>query len=227
MSINIWQLNEVFTLRVYKRLVSRPDILWANTYELFAVEARSDGEEAGRQAAFTMAVWESQFHRSDVVFDRAVFSTHVPDGTPYNPSNFASFGLGSIVGQRSANEEPMPLQYCLFVRRDVSFGRNGRLMYRRVLTEGETTSPSGEPTLIPGAVAAFQAILDGPYAGGETGNTMEEELAVWGLRHVMVGDVANVGDVVRQVNGFTVAGAKIKKYNNAYYNRNTPPITVP
>lgn len=228
MSINSWEQGELFTARIYKRLTNRPDVLWANTYELFAIAALPDAEAAAVQVLDGLAIWESQFHLPDVTFDRGVFSTHVPDGQPYNPTAFASRGYTGIVGLRPAGTEAMSLQNCLLVRRQVGFGRTGRVLYRRAVTESEVTSPGGEPSLIPSAVTALQAIVGGPWDGTAEGPGILEWLQTnYNLDMVMVGNTPNGPGNIRVVDSFQVAGVVVKSYNNAYYNRNTPPAPAP
>lgn len=228
MSIDNWQAGEVFTARVYKRLTNRPDVLWANTYELFAVAAFPDAETAAVQVLDGLAMWESQFHLQDVTFDRGVFSTHIEDGQPYNPTSFTSRGYSGIVGQRTVTGEGMSLQNCLLVRRQVGYGRTGRVLYRRALSEEEVTSPGGEPALTVAARASLQAIFDGGWDGGAESPTLIEWLRnVYTLDLVMVGNNPNGEGNIRTVSGFQVAGVVVKAYNNAYYNRNTPPAPTP
>lgn len=223
MTITIWQASEVFTCRVYKRLTNRPDVLWANSYELFAVSGNTDGATAAKQAATSIAIWESQFHLTDVQFDRAVFSTLAEDGEPYQPANFAVSSLAEVVGKRtSAATDPQPLQVCLKVRRDVDYGRVGHALYRRVLNENDVQSPSGTPALAPTSRTALNAVIKGPWDGeAESPGIVELLREVYGLDLVMVGEPGSAPNV-RVVNFFEADGVTIKKFNNAFYNRRTP-----
>ena len=225
MTVNSWQVGEVFTARIYKRLTTRPDVLWANTYELFATAALLDAETAAVQVLNGLAIWESQFHSNDVTFDRGVFSTHVEDGQPYDPTSFAATGFVAIVGERSTATDPMSLQNCLLVRRQVGFGRTGRLLYRRAVFEGEVSAPGGEPALSPAALTALQALVGGGWdGGGESPDVLEWLRTVYALDMVMVGTNPLSPGNIRVVDSLQVAGVVVKDYNNAYYNRRTPPV---
>lgn len=223
MSITQWQENELFTVRVYKRLTNRPDVLWANSYELSARLGNTDGTTAAKQAATSIALWEANFHLPDVQFDRAVFSTIIPDGVPYQPDSFVSVGLTDILGLRAgAIGDPQPLQVCLMARRVVNFGRNGRLLYRRCLTENDVNAPAGTPALIPAARTALQGLFQGGWDGGAESPPLLELLeTVYGLNMVMA-DISNPETQVRVVEDIDPTGVVIKKYNNAFYNRRTP-----
>ena len=225
MTVNSWEVGEVFTARIYKRLTSRPDVLWANTYEFFATQAVPDAELSAVQVLITLATWESQFHSADVTFDRGVFSTHVEDGTPYDPTSFVSTGFVAIVGRRAAPSEPLSLQNCLLVRRQVGFGRTGRLLYRRAVFEGDVSAPGGEPALGTGPLTAIQALVGGGWDGGaESPGVLEWVQTGFGLDMVMVGRNPLSPGNIRVVDSLQVAGVVVKDYNNAFYNRRTPPL---
>lgn len=225
MSVNSWEAGEVFTARIYKRLSTRPDVLWANTYELFAVQALPDAEAAAAQVLTGLAIWESQFHSVDVTFDRGVFSTHVEDGAPYDPTSFAATGFVGVVGRRGAPSEPMSLQNCLLVRRQVGFGRTGRLLYRRAVFEGDVSAPGGEPALGSQSLTVLQDLVNGGWDGGaESPGVLEWLRTVYGLDMVMVGRNPLSPGNIRVVDGLQVAGVVVKDYNNAFYNRRTPVV---
>lgn len=216
MSIDLWNVGDLFTARIYKRLASRPDLLWANTYEL---QVNGGGEGLGVEAAEAVitriAGFESALHLSDVQFDRGVFSTFVPDGAPYDPDTFASYSLAGFVGERTADGDPLALQTCLKVRKGVPFGRAGRFLFRRVLAEADVTSPSGDPVLSSAITTALNAILaaDGVGSGG-----LVDDLSDIGAQLVMAG-VAGGVTRVRRVNTLTADGVTIKAYNNRYFDR--------
>lgn len=215
MSIDLWNPLDLFSLRVYKRLAGRQDLVWANTYELqVRSNAEGGGSEQARIAAEFVAGFEATFHLSDVVFDRAVFSTLVPDGQPYDPDTFASYGLAGIVGTRPSGA-PMSLQNCLLVRKEVKFGRAGRFLYRRCLDESEVSAASGDPVLTPTAATSLNTTLSGPVG---TEESFIAGLASVGLDLVMAGIAGGV-QRVRAVSGLTAAGVTVKPYNNRYFDR--------
>lgn len=222
MSVVDPQGGELFTCRVYKRLASNPALFWANTYEL---QVQPDGAtlQAMANAAQYIGLWEAEFHRTDVVFDRAVVSTLVPDGAPYDPQSFTSFSLNGIVGQAAytagAIENAVALEVCLFVRRDVPYGRAGRALYRRALELPDLSSPAGSYALAAGRAALIQARLDDTMLPGPTG--LVEALLDQGLRLAMVGG-SGAGQHVRLISGMTVAGVTVKDFNNAYFDKGGP-----
>jgi hypothetical protein len=214
-SIDIWTAGDLFTLRVYKRLVNRQDLVWANTYEL---QVNSSGNGGGtdnaEQVANVVAEFESGLHLADVQFDRGVFSTLVPDGQPYDPDTFASYDLSGISGQRPTGA-PMSLQNCLRIRKAVAFGRAGRFLYRRCLDESEVTSQSGDPVLTGAARETFDAALVLPLS---TTEDFLSSLSSLGVDLVMVGIAGGVTRV-RRVNGLAANGVTVKPYNNRYFDR--------
>jgi hypothetical protein len=93
-----------------------------------------------------LVVLERLLHLRDVIIDRAAVSSYVPDSQPYDPDTLTTFPY-SLPGQRSASGEVLPLELCLFIRRNVNFGRDGRLLYRGCLTEGDMSASAFRPLL--------------------------------------------------------------------------------
>lgn len=215
MSIDIWTSGDLFTLRIYKRLVNRQDLAWANTYELQVTPSGAgSGTAEAQQVSNVVAEFESLLHLSDVQFDRAVFSTLVPDGQPYDPDTFASYDISGVSGQRPTGA-PMSLQNCLRIRKGVPFGRAGRFLYRRCLDETEVNSLSGDPVLTGAARDTFDSILVAPLS---TTDDFLTSLGVLGVRLVMVG-VAGGVTRVRGVESLSANGVTVKPYNNRYFDR--------
>lgn len=220
MSIDLWGAGDLFTVRIYKRLATRPDLLWANTYEL---QVNGIGEGSGAEAAEvvvqTIADFEATLHLADVRFDRGVFSTFVPDGSPYDPDTFASYSLSGLSGLRTPDGDAAQLQTCLKVRKAVPFGRAGRWLYRRVLAEADITAPAGDPILDTEIVSALNDLLDGT---GEGAVNLISRLDGDGVNLVMAG-VAGGVTRVRGITALTADGVTVKAYNNRYFDRVVTP----
>lgn len=153
MPFDVQTAGEVYTLRFYKKLATNPAVVWANTYEIYN-QAGGQSPEDIQTVLANISAAEKTLHLNSVVFDRAVASTWVPDGEPYNPASFITYplsGAGSIVPSSPA----LGLSNCLQVRRVVTYGRNGRSLYRGCLAEGQTIAPAGDPVLTSGAYASF------------------------------------------------------------------------
>lgn len=216
--LTTFEAGELFTLRVYKALGARPDLVWANTYELRATDsgAGSGGAATVRDITEFVASWEARFHCTDVQFVRGVFSTYVPDGEPYNPASFVSVPLPTVKGLKTYNSDPAALQVCFRARREVEFGRTGTALYRRVLQEGDLGSPGGDYTLSTGTFDALDALLQGAPGGG----TFAGELDNRGVELVMAkGGGPGAGVLARRVIAMRAGGVTVKKYNNRYFDR--------
>lgn len=223
MSISNWAEGELFTARIYKRLTARPDVLWANTYEIRARAVDPAGEVASEAVLRALAAFESLVHLNDVQFDRGVFSTLQADSEPYNPTNFVTVSLTDVVGARDAGSaHPVALDVCLFVRRVVGTGRQGRLLYRRCLTEFDVEAPAGDFRLSSVAQAEFAGHLIAPLPAPFGPDSVIDGLTNLGVDLVMVGSQPIGEGNIRQVTGLSVGGVTVKDYNNAYYNRRTP-----
>ena len=206
MPVDAVQTGEVFTLRIYKRYVG---FGWANTYEVQSNSEPLNSLTAIESLVSAFAALEQSLHINGVVIDRAVFSTYVRDGEPYNPSSFTTIPL-SLNGQRSATSDVLPLEMSLFVRRNTATGRDGRLLYRGCLLEGDMTANAFRPQIGLGAVNEFQNVFGVWFNSTFPANQ-------WTL--VLASGPANAINV-RPVLGFQVSERMvIKKLNNRYFDR--------
>lgn len=209
MSVLIPTEGEDFMIRIHKRLTTSPLLDWVNTYEM---EAGSTTSLASLQnLALLLYQMEQSLHQTDVEFFKYVISTWVPDGAPYNPTSFVAVTLVGVFGLNAATPG-MSLHNCLQVNRSVVGGRQGKIFYRRVVGEGDVSSPNGELVLAPASKAAYQGFIDAEEAGD--------------LADYLAGGATTVGKLVmksalstRQIGGFLVDTAKVVKYNHRYFDR--------
>jgi hypothetical protein len=206
MPIDAIQTGEIFTVRTYKQYVG---FGWANTYEVQAAIEPVNSVTAIESLVSSFVALEQAIHMEGIVIDRVVVSTYVPDGQPYNPSSFTSIPV-SALGQRSAPGEVLPLELSLFVRRNASVGRDGRLLYRGCLTENDMSAAAFRPLITSSSRNSFQTIF-GTWITTTFPNT------TWNI--VLARGVPNPTNV-RQVTGFQVSEKMaVKKLNNRYYDR--------
>lgn len=205
--------GDLFVIRVTKFLGTNPDRKWVNNYEF---RAKAAGDEGDLLTCATAIVnWELQFHLVGVVFDRVLISTWEPDSVPYNPQNFIASSLTASGIRPLGSSQAEPLNLCLDVRKQCSFGRFGHLFYRGALLESDVYAPAGKSTLTDraGLDSEVQADLNAanfdPYVTGGDGP----------LELVMVGKTA--ADV-RVVDTLRVSGVAVVPWNHAWFNRTSP-----
>jgi len=202
---NITQ-GTVLTVRVFKQYVGYG---WANNYEVEAVQDITNVAVSLEALVTRLVALERPLHLTAVIIDRVTVSTYVPDSLPYNPNTLATFPI-STSGTRTATGEVLPLELCLFVRRNVVLGRDGRLLYRGCLTETDMAATAFRPLLTTSAVGALQGIINSWAATG-LGNE---------FRLVMASGVPTPTNV-RPVASLQVSEKiVVKKYNNRYFRRN-------
>lgn len=194
------------TARLYKRLASNPALSWANTYEFHALEQITQSNIDELVGA--LETFETTIHAIGVTMDRAVISTWVEDGEPYDPTTFISVPL-VLGGTRVTNTDLLSLNYCLFVRRATTFGQNGKIFYRRVLQESDVNSPSGTPAL--SNLSGLESLVSGAMSTSGLGGYLGAGTA--GFQMVMKSNLL----INREVTQFQVAGARIVQYNNRYF----------
>jgi hypothetical protein len=137
MPINAVQAGEVFTVRVYKTIGG---FAWANTYEVQAVTEPINSITSVENLANAFAALDRALLLDIATVDRVVVSTYVPDGLPYNPDSFTTLPI-SLQGLRvTSGTQPLPLEACVFVRRNAATGRDGRILYRGFLVESDVNT---------------------------------------------------------------------------------------
>jgi len=159
--INIAQ-GEVVTVRIYKRFGG---YLWANNYEMQAVNNLSDPSSALQELANNLVALERALHLTDIIIDRVTISTYAPDSQPYNPDNLATYPYSQF-GQRTFSGDVLPLDACLFIRRNTNFGRDGRLFYRGCLSEADVGTRGFRGVLTGSSQTAIRNIVTNWYQTG-------------------------------------------------------------
>lgn len=206
MPIDNVQAGEVFTARVYKTYFG---FSWANTYEVQSTTEPVNSVTAIEALATSLVNLERSLHIEGVLIDRVVISTYVQDGQPYSPSSFTSLPV-SQSALRAPTAEVLPLELCLFVRRNAPTGRDGRLLYRGCLTEADMSSGAFRHQLVPSAVNSFQVT----FGTWITSSFPNQE---WNLV-LASGPPDNL--VIRTITAFQVSQRiVVKKLTNRYYDR--------
>lgn len=207
---NVFSADNVLTVRTYKYASRNPSIVWANTYEIYTQSGFEGVSALDAVVVDPIIAFEASIHYDDTVFDRTVVSTFVPDGEPYDPTTFLVRNHSGITGQRSISDGyKLPLNIVLYIKRDVLFGRSGKLFYRRCVLDDEVTSPAGTAQLEIGA--AIRTIFS-----TSANNNLGELLAgIDGVQMVM----ARQDQPWRAVTSLSIGGVRIVSYNHRYYDR--------
>ena len=206
MTLAVINQGEVLTVRVYKQSLG---YLWANNYEVEATQDIANPSTALEFLATRIVELERGLHLSGAIIDRVAISTYVPDSQPYNPNTLAVFPF-SVPGTRTGPGSVLALEMCLFVRRNVTFGRDGRLLYRGCLTDQQVSSSSLRAVLLPTAVTFYQNVINSWRSIG-LGNE---------FRFVMASGLPIPTDVRQVVNLQVSEKVVFKKFNNRYFRRN-------
>jgi hypothetical protein len=205
MTLTTISQGDVLTVRVFKQYVG---YAWANNYEVEAIRDITNVAVSLEALITRIVALERPLHLQGVIIDRATVSTYVPDSLPYNPNTLATFPL-SISATRQATGDVLPLELCLFVRRNVVLGRDGRLLYRGCLTENDMSATAFRPLLNSGAVGTLQSIINNWAATGLGDD----------FRFVLASGVP-LPTNVRAVTSLQVSEKiVVKKYNNRYFRR--------
>lgn len=198
--------GELFTARVYKRY---GDTVWANNYEFRARQDVPFAQTALIELSLVLRNLEQPIYPSFIRLDRVVISTYQPDSRPYNPDSFTTIPLNEAGGAGFATD-PMPLQYCLFVRRVTQSGRPGKLLYRGVFEESTVSTSDLRPIVVASRLNQLQNHFSAWFQSLLTGPSPFELVLVSGDENLRV----------RTVQGLAVnQSVVIKKVGNAYFDR--------
>jgi len=157
MPINAIQSGEIFTVRTYKTIGG---FAWANTYEVQAVTEPPNSITAVEALASAFANLERNMLLDIANVDRVVVSTYIPDGLPYNPDSFTTFPVSQPGLRDTTGTQPLPLEACVFVRRNAPTGRDGRILYRGYLVESDVNTAAMRQFVEPLTLTTISAILN-------------------------------------------------------------------
>lgn len=205
--------GDVYTLRIYKRLKANPLLEWANTYELLNL-AGNQGDIDFLDTIDLFVNNEAAIHKNVVGYTRAVLSTWVPDGQPYNPATFITKDVSGVSGALSPGTDMLSLQNCLQVTRDVPFGRSGRSLYRGIVEEGMVTADTGQPRLTDGQYALTLISIEAMQL------SISSALGGLGMLWVLAAKYGEGQVNTRQVMNLSLKrNIVVKKFNNRYFDR--------
>lgn len=214
MSVLEFEAGSMFTVITKSRIASSPEITWNNSYELWA---QIDGDQAALAAfAGSVAAFQIALTLSTIELEEVRVSTWNPDSNPYDPTAFFVQPV-NLTGTISATGvEPLPLTDVLFLKRQVSLGRLGKLFLRGALTKGDVTGTYRSWSLSsPGSIgtrvsdALTSSGLDAYLQGGESVN---------GLRLALL-HPSGGGTTWRPVSDLTVGGVSSVKLNHKYFDK--------
>jgi hypothetical protein len=210
--------DTTFRFGVFKNWLSTGGKGWVNSYEAYSNVALNIEDPGLFAMANDLAQAERQIHTTQVFVDRVVISTWGPDSTPYNPTRLRVVPISENGLRIPSAGDRLDLNAVLNVRREVEYGRSGKLAFRGVLTEDDVTaSASGFWQLNPTSGVGPAGATWGAYT-----NLISSYLADTGaqLYLAMLGFAGNPpGITPRAIIGHTPYGAGFNRMNHRHYDR--------
>lgn len=196
------------TARVRKHHASNPSVIWWNTYEFRTLDVVVLSDYTA--LANRLANFDMMLSNNSAVVDQVTISTWAEDAHPYNPLSFLTIAY-NLPGTRALAGEPVDLRVALYVRRQVDYGRTGKIFFRGSLSEGEISTSGGTYRLTsPGTV-------DSDVADALTASALETYIGD-GANQFRMYMIGNSG-ASRPVSGLQAAGVAIVKLNHKYFDR--------
>jgi hypothetical protein len=214
-SIVAYDPGSFFILRIHKSWVGNPALRWTNTYEM--VSTGPGGLPELIAAANKVYTLERACAGYPAFFDSFTIGTWEPDGTPYDPNTFVTYGINTV-GQRTFNGDPEPAEMSVFVRKVLQTGRQGRVMWRANLAEGDVNSVGGLPGFANnGYATAFNAAkvssgIPAMFFGGDD--------------PIHLASLTATGDHWREVMDMTVNSVRNVNMNHRYFDVNSASAAI-
>lgn len=139
--------------RLYFHYDSRPSDDWTMNLEYDHIGALTLSAIDNQTTALVEAL--QPFLLDNVIIDRAVWSTWVPDSEPYDPEAVRTIPIG-LPGDRSFTlTSPVDDDLAFLIRKTVESGKAGRIYLKGALLTANVTAEGGAWTLVDGVVDEF------------------------------------------------------------------------
>jgi hypothetical protein len=149
--------------RIYFHYDSRPSDDWTMNlgYDHFGTLADSVIDFQTLEAVNAL----QPFLLDNVIIDRFVWSTWVPDSAPYDPDAVRVIPIG-LPGDRTFTlTSPVDDDLAYLIRKTVELGKAGRIYLKGALLTANVTAEGGAWTLVDGVVDDFEDWVLGLYNG--------------------------------------------------------------
>jgi hypothetical protein len=206
-------LGEDFSARVIFMLDGPIPLRWATTHEF----STNVGGSSANIDAFVATLLN--FHQMLLLepyqIEKIVVSTLAVDGSPYDPLTFKVYEEGVFGTRAIPGTDPYMLEACLLITRVVSSGRNGHILLRGMLGEGDISSSGGRVALADlsaiqteVATALGDSALDAYMAPA-----LPEDVQLYTIRPGLLDNDE------RPISNFLPKRLTTKKLNNKYFDR--------
>lgn len=213
MTLETFNIDDRFVIRLKKNLLTNPDNSWVNSYEFVATNSGEAGELLA--AALRILDFEKLLHAPVVRFSQLTVSTWVEDSKPYDPTAFISTPL-SDVGGRTKAQDLLPLNQTWGVTRVCATGRFGHLFLRGCLFEDDVTAPAGK------AVFSNLSAIASDLSAAITTSTMDGLFTGAPSEVIRMCLINKTGTQVRPVVGLSAGGVSAVPQDHAWFNRTKP-----
>lgn len=206
MPLNNLEAAGVFVCEVFYAQKSFVEKEFRSTFQYGATgtPAIADHEQVGQK----LSIFISSLLRNDMIVKRYTCSTIERDTDPYNGTEFLTREQQLNGTGNNSGADSLPLNICLYIKKNVDTGRSGKIFLRGVFNENDVLYGHDNHTL--GSVPFWQTKVDDAITGSGLSSMF---LGPANPTHLLVGDnpFNNVG--ARYCSGFTVAGVRAVRIN--------------
>lgn len=211
-------LTDNFTARIVQRAnTAGVPVRWANTHELNGVGITGDAFVDPVLVADALAAFHQKLLLPGFLVESVVLSSFAPDGSPYNPDTFFSRTY-MLRGSRVPAEAPnpvttaLPIVNTLMVKKLVESGREGTMLLRGFLSEGDVQSDALTGAVTLTEAASIATVIQSAWTALEEGFDGAVVMA-------LLGGTGSSPTTTRVVSGLRVKSVSSKKLNNKYFDK--------
>jgi hypothetical protein len=215
MSVAVPAPNEVFTIVTQKYHIGNPSQKWVNTWE---VVHDGSSDYAGLVACKdAICQFEMDMANVNVFLEKSRISTLKAE-SGYDPQSFVTSDE-NLPGQLAHTTDTLDLRAAAFIRRQVQFGRQGKLFLRGFFEEANLESSAGEWTVTDqvGLNTSMQALIGTSGLNNYvnlTGVVPAYALVLASIKRTAVGDMPVEIVQTRYVTGLEFAGVAWNKMSH-------------
>lgn len=164
----------------------------------------ADHEQVGEK----LSIFISSLLRSDMIVKRYTCSTIERDTDPYNGNEFLTREVNLNGTGNNAGGDSLPLNICLYLKKNVETGRSGKTFLRGVFNEQDVGYGHDNHTL--NSISFWETKVQNAITGSGLSSMF---LGPTSPTHLLVGTNPFNNASVRYCSGFTVAGVRAVRIN--------------
>lgn len=214
MSLPFPEVGELFLYRVQSYHTLNPSQKWSNNYAFITI--LGSGSIELRAVALDLIDFHSKMTMTNIITERCVVSTYIPDTNPYDANEFLTVEAPTAGTVDNGGSEQIPLETCLYLRKETQFGRVGKIFLRGALSEQDVSF--GQSLFTPTTATLLGTRLAAAVISSGLSLRLGTEDTIFSM---CMPDNTPPNTGARIVDTLSIGGIRNVNMNKRYYNRAT------